>query len=218
MTKQKALYPYTLQPVAVNMTDSEFNQAQLALFNQTKQTQNLTKLKTKEWGILGAVTLVGILGIVLVSGYSTIIFWLLLVGVTIYLVLRTIGLNWYMQKEYEKQLSGATMPNEMKSIKLGIQPHGLIMTLPNTNTAQNTVRGMTMRGTAVQQAVIPWTSVTSWDETDEFVFIMFEIQSQQGSQIIPKRLHGNGFSINTIKEHLTKITPKGLKMVKTLSD
>lgn len=153
-----------------------------------------------------------------VSGYSTIIFWLLLACVLIYLVLRTIGLNWYMQKEYEKQLSGATMPNEMKSIKLGIQPHGLIMTLPNTNTAQNTVRGMTMRGTAVQQAVIPWTSVTSWDETDEFVFIMFEIQSQQGSQIIPKRLHGNGFSINTIKEHLTKITPKGLKMIKTLSD
>lgn len=218
MTKQKALYPYTLQPVALNMTDSEFNQAQLALFNQTKQTQNLTKLKTKEWGILGAVTLVGILGIVFVSGYSTIIFWLLLACVLIYLVLRTIGLNWYMQKEYEKQLSGATMPNEMKSIKLGIQPHGLIMTLPNTNTAQNTVRGMTMRGTAVQQAVIPWTSVTSWDETDEFVFIMFEIQSQQGSQIIPKRLHGNGFSINTIKEHLTKITPKGLKMIKTLSD
>lgn len=218
MTKQKALYPYTLQPVALNMTDSEFNQAQLALFNQTKQTQNLTKLKTKEWGILGAVTLVGILGIVFVSGYSAIIFWLLLACILIYLVLRTIGLNWYMQKEYEKQLSGATMPNEMKSIKLGIQPHGLIMTLPNTNTAQNTVRGMTMRGTAVQQAVIPWTSVTSWDETDEFVFIMFEIQSQQGSQIIPKRLHGNGFSINTIKEHLTKITPKGLKMIKTLSD
>lgn len=218
MTKQKALYPYTLQPVALNMTDSEFNQAQLALFNQTKQTQNLTKLKTKEWGILGAVTLVGILGIVFVSGYSTIIFWLLLACVLIYLVLRTIGLNWYIQKEYEKQLAGATMPNEMKSIKLGIQPHGLVMTLPNANTTQNTVRGMTMRGTAVQQAVIPWTSVTSWDETDEFVFIMFEIQSQQGSQIIPKRLHGNGFSINTIKEHLTKITPKGLKMVKTLSD
>lgn len=29
--KQQALYPYTLQPIALNMTDAEFKSAQLAL-------------------------------------------------------------------------------------------------------------------------------------------------------------------------------------------
>lgn len=211
--KQKALYPYTLQPVLLNMSQAEFQAAQLALFEQTAQNQPLLALKTKEWVILGIVTILAVIGLIFVNGYSTIIFWLMLIGVVVYLLLRTLGLKWYMKKEYEKQIASNQMPDEMRQIKIGIQPHGLVMSLPNTQApAIHDKRGMQMRGMAVQQAVIPWSAVTSWDETDEFVFIMFEAQNQKGSQIIPKRLHGNGFSVDTIKEHLSKVTPKGLKI------
>lgn len=210
--KQKALYPYTLQPVLLNMSQAEFKAAQLALFEQTTKNQSLMTLKTKEWIILAVITVLAVIGLISVKGYSTIIFWLMLIGVVVYLLLRTLGLKWYMKKEYEKQINSTEMPIEMSQMKIGIQPHGLIMSLPATQApTTHDKRGMQMRGTAMQQAVIPWSAVTSWDETDDFVFMMFDVQNQKGSQIIPKRLHGNGFSVDTIKDHLSKVTPKGLK-------
>lgn len=130
--KQKALYPYTLQPVLLNMSQAEFQAAQLALFEQTAQNQPLLALKTKEWVILGIVTILAVIGLIFVNGYSTIIFWLMLIGVVVYLLLRTLGLKWYMKKEYEKQIASNQMPDEMRQIKIGIQPHGLVMSLPNT--------------------------------------------------------------------------------------
>lgn len=213
---QKALYPYTLQPIALNMSQAEFQHAQLALFKQSSQTHGLKSLRSKEWIALGVITALAILGLVFVHGYSTILFWLMLVAVVIYLLLRTLGLKWYMQKEYEKQVANSPMPSEMSQIKIGIQPHGLVLSLPNKNhPSKQKQRGMMqnhMQSMAIQQAVIPWQAVTSWDETDEFIFILFDVKGQRGSQIIPKRLHGNGFSLDTIKSHLSEITSKGLKM------
>lgn len=203
---KKPLYPYTLQPIALNLSDNEFKAAQLALFQKTAQNHSLTSLKPKEWGILGVITVLAVVGLVMVSGYSTILFWLMLIGVAIYLVLRTLGLNWYMQKEYEKQVASTPMPSEMHGLKIGVQAHGLIMTLPNQTPIQ-LPKGMVAKSAPTQQAVIPWTAVQSWDETDEFLFIMFEIKGQKGSQIIPKRA---GLPIDTIKNHLSQITAKGL--------
>ena len=40
-----ALYPYTLQPVDLNLTEDEFRQAQLQLFDANNQT--LTKITPK---------------------------------------------------------------------------------------------------------------------------------------------------------------------------
>lgn len=192
------------------MSEAEFRQAQLALFNQTAQSYSLKNLKPKEWVIVGAITVLAVLGLVLVSGYSTILFWLMLVGVVIYLLLRTLGLKWYMRQEYEKQVATHTMPEQMTQMKLGVQAHGLIMSLPApAMPSTHAMRGMTMKA-ANQQAVIAWEDVKSWDETEQFIFITFEAQGQQGSQIIPKRLHGKGFSIDTIKSHLAKVKPKGL--------
>lgn len=211
---KKALYPYTLQPVALDMSDAEFRAAQLALFNQTAQNYNLKSLKKKEWLILGVVTLLAVLGLIFVRGYSTILFWLMLVGVVVYLLARTLGLKWYMQKEYEKQVTSTKIPEELSGMKLGVQPHGLIMSLPMANApampAQ--MRGMTMRTAPTQQAVIPWDAVTSWDETDEFIFMMFDFKGQKGSQIIPKRLKNSQLPIETITKHLGEVTPKGLKV------
>ncbi|OPH38526.1 YcxB family protein [Moraxella equi] len=223
MSKQKALYPYTIQPVAMAMTESEFKSAQLALFNKSSQSFGLKSIRTKEWIVLGVVALASILGIVFVSGYSTILFWLTL-GLCIgYLVARTAGLKWYAKREFDKQLGDSKLPPELTQMKLGVQPQGLVMSVPmaseqveqlqSANKKRgHTAQGFTMKTMPMQQAIIPWTAVTSWDETDEFIFAMFEHQGQKGSQIIPKRLKNSHLPIDTIIKHLGEITPKGLKM------
>ncbi|MGP4848132.1 hypothetical protein ACTXGQ_28820, partial [Marinobacter sp. 1Y8] len=54
-------------------------------------------------------------------------------------------------------------------------------------------------------------SIKSWDETDDYIFMMFELKGQQGSQIVPKRLQAQKFPIDTIRQHLQEVVPmKGL--------
>lgn len=210
---KQALYPYTLQPIALDMSDAEFKQAQLALFDKSVQSVSLKSVRTKEWMVLGVIVVLSVLGLIFVTGYSTILFWIMLVGVVIYLLLRTLGLKWYMKREFDKQVSDISIPDEMYALKLGVQKHGLIMAIPTKSDVLQSpqMRGMTMRAAPMQQGVLRWSDVTQWDDTDDFVFIMFEMQGQKGSQIIPKRLNNKGLPINTIIKHLQEITPKGLK-------
>lgn len=209
----KALYPYTLKPIALNMTDAEFRGAQLALFEKGASNFTLKSIRTKEWIVMAAAAVVAIAGLVFVSGYSTIIFWIMLALVGIYLLARTLGLKWYMRREYDKQVAGAQMPEEMANVQLGVQSHGLVMSVPAPAGMLNSpqMRGMQMRSAPMQSAVIPWNTVSSWDETDEYVFMMFEMRGQKGSQIIPKRLEDNGLPIKTILKHLSEVKPKGLE-------
>lgn len=209
----KALYPYTLKPIALNMTDAEFRGAQLALFEKGASNFTLKSIRTKEWIVMAAAAVVAIAGLVFVSGYSTIIFWIMLALVGIYLLARTLGLKWYMRREYDKQVAGAQMPEEMANVQLGVQSHGLVMSFPAPAGMLNSpqMRGMQMRSAPMQSAVIPWNTVSSWDETDEYVFMMFEMRGQKGSQIIPKRLEDNGLPIKTILKHLSEVKPKGLE-------
>ena len=106
------------------------------------------------------------------------------------------------------------MPDEMRQMKLGVQKHGLIMAMPVNQTDMfnsNQMRGMQMRAGQTQQAVIPWSAVKSWDETDDYLFMMFEVKGQQGSQIVPKRLLAQKFPIDTVRQHLQEVVPvKGL--------
>ena len=209
-----ALYPYTLQPVPLDLTEAEFRQAQFELFSQSTQSFGLKSLKTKEWVIIAIATILAIAGLVFVSGYSTIIFWLMLIGVVAYLLIRTLGFKWYVQKEFEKQVAQQEMPDEMRELKLGVQKHGLIMAMPAPNAGMlpKAQRGMQMRAGATQQAVIPWSAVKSWDETDDYIFMMFEMKGQQGSQIIPKRLAVNKFPIDSVRNHLQEVVPiRGLR-------
>ena len=210
-----ALYPYTLQPVALNLSEAEFKQAQYELFNNTSQTFGLSSIKTKEWAIMAVVVVLAIAGLVFVTGYSTILFWLMLVLVLLYVVVRTLGFKWYVKKEFEKQIAEQEMPDEMRNLKLGVQKHGLIMTIPTEqpdSLKASQVRGMQMRAAMSQQAVIPWTAVKSWEETDDYIFVLFEMQGQQGSQIIPKRIKAQKFPIDTVRKHLQEVIPEpGLK-------
>ncbi|MEZ2693397.1 YcxB family protein [Psychrobacter faecalis] len=209
-----ALYPYTLQPVALNLTEAEFHQAQYELFASASPSFGLSSIKMKEWIIMAVVVILAIAGLVFLTGYSTIIFWLMLAAVVIYLLVRTLGFKWYVKKEFEKQVADQEMPDEMRQMKLGVQKHGLVMAMPVNQPDMfnsNQMRGMQMRAGSTQQAVIPWSAVKSWDETDDYIFMMFELKGQQGSQIIPKRLQAQKFPIDTVRQHLQEIIAvKGL--------
>ena len=209
-----ALYPYTLQPVALNITEDEFHQAQYELFASASPSFGLSSIKTKEWVIMAVVVALAIAGLVFLTGYSTIIFWLMLASVVIYLLVRTLGFKWYVKREFEKQVADQEMPDEMRQMKLGVQKHGLVMAMPVNQPdmlKNNQMRGMQMRAGNMQQAVIPWSAVKSWDETDDYIFMMFEMKGQQGSQIIPKRLQSQKFPIDTVRKHLQEVVAvKGL--------
>ncbi|ALF60283.1 YcxB family protein [Psychrobacter urativorans] len=210
-----ALYPYTLQPVALNLTEAEFQQAQYELFTNAQPSFGLKSLKKKEWIIIGIGVVLAVSGLMFVTGYSTIIFWMMLVAIVIYLLVRTLGFKWYVKKEFEKQVAAQEMPDEMRQMKLGVQKHGLVMAMPVNQTDMfnnNQMRGMQMRAGSMQQAVIPWSAIKSWDETDDYIFMMFEVKGQQGSQIVPKRLQAQKFPIDTVRQHLQEVVPiRGLQ-------
>lgn len=209
-----ALYPYTLQPIALNLTEAEFHQAQYELFASASPSFGLSGIKMKEWIIMAVVVALAITGLVFVSGYSTIIFWVMLAAVVIYLLVRTLGFKWYVKREFDKQVAEQQMPDEMRQMKLGVQKHGLVMAMPvnQPDLMQNPqMRGMQMRAGSTQQAVVPWSAIKSWDETDDYIFMMFEMKGQQGSQIIPKRLKAQKFPLDTVRQHLLEVIPvKGL--------
>ncbi|HAR75671.1 MAG TPA: hypothetical protein DCR60_05540 [Psychrobacter sp.] len=209
-----ALYPYTLQPVALNLTEAEFHQAQYELFASASPSFGLSSIKLKEWIIMAIAVILAVAGLVFLTGYSTIIFWVMLAAVVIYLLVRTLGFKWYVKREFEKQVAEQEMPDEMRQMKLGVQKHGIVMAVPVNQSEMlnsNKMRGMQMRAGSTQQAVIPWSAVKSWDETDDYIFMMFEMKGQQGSQIIPKRLQAQKFPIDTVRQHLLEVVAvKGL--------
>lgn len=214
----KALYPYTLKPIALNMSETEFYAAQLSLFEKGASHFTLKSLKRTEWIVIALMVVAAIAGLVFVSGYSTIIFWLMLILVGIYLLARTLGMKWYMKREYEKQVADTQMPEQLHTLQLGVQSHGLVMAMPASTDLMKSpqMRGMQMRAGATQSATIPWHTVSSWDETDDYLFMMFDMKGQKGSQIIPKRLEKQGLPIDTIKKHLSQVKPKGLEsMIQT---
>ena len=213
-----ALYPYTLQPVALNLTEAEFHQAQYELFASASPSFGLSSIKLKEWIIMAVAVILAVAGLVFLTGYSTIIFWVMLAAVVIYLLVRTLGFKWYVKREFEKQVAEQEMPDEMRQMKLGVQKHGIVMAMPSNQPdlmKNSQMRGMQMRAGSTQQAVIPWTAVKSWDETDDYIFMMFEMKGQQGSQIIPKRLQAQKFPIDTVRQHLLEVVAvKGLNTEK----
>ena len=102
---KKALYPYTLQPIALEMSDVEFKAAQLALFEKSAQSVGIKSVKKTEWLVLAIMVVIACAGLLLLKNYSTIIFWLMLVLVVLYLLVRTAGLKWYMRREFDKQMT-----------------------------------------------------------------------------------------------------------------
>lgn len=112
----KTLYAYTLQPVPYEVTEAEQRNAQLLIWRSTN------KISTKIWAIMGVILALAILGLIFIKNYSTVICWVAIVGVVLYYLGRTYGLEWYVKRKMNE------FPvQEIKGIRLGVQPHGIVM-------------------------------------------------------------------------------------------
>ncbi|MFH7808182.1 YcxB family protein [Acinetobacter sp. BSP-153] len=173
----KNLYAYTLQPVNYEITESEQRDAQLKIWRSTN------KISLKAWIIMGAVVALSILGLILLKNYSTIFCWVAIACVVVYLLVRKFGLEWYVKRKMHE------FPvQEIKGIRLGVQPHGLVM----------------RQQMGMQEGVgaISWKDIYEWYNTPEFLLIKFKVKGQEGAYILPKRMDSKNFSFNTIRTHL----------------
>lgn len=180
----KNLYPYTLQPIPFQLSTEEQRQAQLAIWRRTNT------ISTKVWVILGVIVALAIAGIIFIKNYSTIIFWLMLVGVAIYLLVRRFALEWYVKRKLNEE-----MIEDIKGIKMGVQPHGLVM--------------MQRVGAQEGRGIIGWKDITEWQDHPNFLFLTYKVKDQQGKEqqgahILPKRMDSQNFSFDTIRKHITE--------------
>ncbi|NNG80502.1 MULTISPECIES: YcxB family protein [Acinetobacter Taxon 24D] len=175
----KNLYAYTLQPVNYEISEAEQRQAQLAIWRSTN------KIGTKTWIIMAVVAALSIVGIILLKNYSTIFCWVALVCVVAYFLIRKFGLEWYVKRKMNE------FPvQEIKGIRLGVQPHGIIM--------------RQKMGAQEGVGAIGWKDIYEWYNTPDFMLINFKVKGQQGAYILPKRMDSKNFSFNTIRKHLTE--------------
>ena len=175
----KNLYAYTLQPVTYEVTEAEQRHAQLMIWRSTN------KIGTKAWAIMGAIAALSILGLIFIKNYSTVIFWVLLACVAVYLLVRKFGLEWYVKRKMNE------FPvQEIKGIKLGVQPSGIVM----------------RQKMGLQEGVgtIGWKDIYEWYNTPDFMLVNFKVKGQQGAYILPKRMDSKNFSFETERKHLNE--------------
>lgn len=175
----KNIYAYTLQPVAYEISEAEQRNAQLLIWRSTN------KISLKVWIICAIILLISVLGLILIKNYSTIICWVAIVCVAVFLLGRTYGLEWYVKrkmKEFPVQ--------EIKGIKLGIQPHGITM--------------IQKMGIQEGRGTVAWKDIYEWYNTPDFVLVNFKVKDQQGAYILPKRMDSKNFSFTTMCKHLNE--------------
>lgn len=172
-------YPYTLNPVAYEVSEQEQRDAQMMIWRASN------KFSQKAWIIMGSVIGLSILGIILLKNYSTIFCWVAIVLTVIFFLAKKYGLEWYAKR----QMNDYPVP-EIKGIRLGVQPTGI-----------------TMRQRVGMQeglATIAWSDVHEWYDTTDFMLLSFTVKGQQGAYILPKRMDSNQFSFKTIRKHLNE--------------
>ncbi|AZB94314.1 hypothetical protein DKE45_003615 [Acinetobacter pittii] len=189
----KTLYAYTLQPVPYDVSEAEQRNAQLLIWRSTN------KISTKIWAIMGVVLALAILGLIFIKNYSTVFCWVAIVAVVLYYLGRKYGLEWYVKRKMNE------FPvQEIKGIRLGVQPHGIVM----------------RQQMGLQEGVgtIGWKNIYEWYNTPDFILVNFKVkdpkgQEQQGAYILPKRMDSKNFSFNTIRTHLKRICRRTKNLV-----
>ncbi|OTG65629.1 YcxB family protein [Acinetobacter silvestris] len=173
----KNIYAYTLQPVPYEVTEAEQRNAQLVL------SRSNYKIGTKAWAIMGVIVALSLLGLIFIKNYSTVIFWVALAAVLIYFLVRKFGIEWYVKRKMNE-----VPVQEIKGIRLGIQPHGISM-LQQMGMQQGTM-------------VVGWKDIYEWYNTPDFLLVNFKVKGQQGAYILPKRMDSKNFSFETLRRHL----------------
>ena len=181
----KTLYAYTLQPVPYEVSEQEQRQAQLMIWRGTN------KFSRKAWLIMIALVVLSLVTAGLIkyySTYSTAIFWVVIIGVVLFYLIKKFGLEWYVKRKMNE------FPvQEIKGIRLGVQPHGIVM--------------RQKMGLQEGTATIGWKDIYEWYNTPDFILVNFKVKTpkgevQQGAYILPKRMDSKNFSFNTVRKHL----------------
>lgn len=183
-------YGYTLQTVPYEISAEEQRRAQLLMWRSTN------KVRPRTWAIVAAVVVLSILGLIFIKNYSNIICWVALVCVAIFLVLRLYVWEWYAKRKM------AEFPaQDIKGIKLGIQPHGMVMQQQMNIPAQ---RGMQQSISQPGVMNVGWKEISEWYDSAEFLLMTFKVKGQDGSFFLPKRMNTKQFSFETIRKHLNE--------------
>ena len=181
----KTLYAYTLQPVPYEVSEQEQRQAQLMIWRGTN------KFSRKAWLIMIALVVLSLVTAGLIkyySTYSTAICWVVIIGVVLFYLIKKFGLEWYVKRKMNE------FPvQEIKGIRLGVQPHGIVM--------------RQKMGLQEGTATIGWKDISEWYNTPDFILVNFKVKTpkgevQQGAYILPKRMDSKNFSFNTVRKHL----------------
>ena len=181
----KTLYAYTLQPVPYEVSEQEQRQAQLMIWRGTN------KFSRKAWLIMIALVVLSLVTAGLIkyySTYSTAICWVVIIGVVLFYLIKKFGLEWYVKRKMNE------FPvQEIKGIRLGVQPHGIVL--------------RQKMGLQEGTATIGWKDIYEWYNTPDFILVNFKVKTpkgevQQGAYILPKRMDSKNFSFNTVRKHL----------------
>ena len=181
----KTLYAYTLQPVPYEVSEQEQRQAQLMIWRGTN------KFSRKAWLIMIALVVLSLVTAGLIkyySTYSTAICWVVIIGVVLFYLIKKFGLEWYVKRKMNE------FPvQEIKGIRLGVQPHGIVM--------------RQKMGLQEGTATIGWKDIYEWNNTPDIILVNFKVKTpkgevQQGAYILPKRMDSKNFSFNTVRKHL----------------
>ncbi|KXZ64252.1 YcxB family protein [Acinetobacter venetianus] len=184
----KTLYAYTLQPVPYEVSEVEQRQAQLMIWRSTN------KFSRKTWIIMIALVALSLIGAGLIkyySTYSTVICWVVIISVALFYLVKRFGLEWYVKRKMNE------FPvQEIKGIRLGVQPHGIVM--------------RQKVGLQEGTATIGWKDIYEWYSSPDFILVNFKVKTpkgeeQQGAYILPKRMDSKNFSFNTVRKHLNEV-------------
>ncbi|MFW2036554.1 YcxB family protein [Acinetobacter junii] len=183
----KTLYAYTLQPVPYEVSEAEQRQAQLMIWRSTN------KFSRKAWIIMISLVLLSLVTAGLInyySTYSTVFCWVVIVFVALFYLIKRFGLEWYVKRKMNE------FPvQEIKGLRLGVQPHGIVM--------------RQKMGVQEGTATIGWKDIYEWYSSPDFILVNFKVKTpkgdeQQGAYILPKRMDSKNFSFNTVRKHLNE--------------
>jgi len=183
----KTLYAYTLQPVPYEVSEAEQRQALLMSWRSTN------KFSRKAWMIMIALVVLSLVAAGLIkyySTYSTVLCWVVIVGVVLFYLIKKFGLEWYVKRKMTE------FPvQEIKGLRLGVQPHGIVM--------------RQKMGLQEGTATIGWKDIYEWYSSPDFILVNFKVKTpkgeqQQGAYILPKRMDSKNFSFNTVRKHLNE--------------
>ena len=183
----KTLYAYTLQHVPYEVSEAEQRQAQLMIWRSTN------KFSRKAWIIMISLVVLSLVTAGLInyySTYSTVFCWVVIVFVALFYLIKRFGLEWYVKRKMNE------FPvQEIKGLRLGVQPHGIVM--------------RQKMGVQEGTATIGWKDIYEWYSSPDFILVNFKVKTpkgdeQQGAYILPKRMDSKNFSFNTVRKHLNE--------------